>query len=101
MGMPDTSAEDAARAHAKAVVSNDIGAVVGSMTPDGFARAMNVGNTSWAYTGFELQEHAVDGEDHIFDIRYATDAGAFTLRNRFRSIDGSWKVVDVEQIDQS
>ena len=93
-----TSAEAAAHAHAGAVVSNNIGAVVLGMTADAFAKAMDVGNTTWGYLGFELNAHGRDGEDELFDITYRTDQGPFTLRDRFRRIDGEWKVVDLEQI---
>jgi len=93
------NAEAAARAHAEAVVSNNIGAVVLGMTADAFAKAMDVGNTTWGYLGFELTSRGQDGEDILFDITYATDQGPLTLRDRFRQIDGEWKVVDLEQIE--
>jgi hypothetical protein len=92
------SAEAAARAHAEAVVSNNIGAVVLGMTADGFAKAMDIGNTTWGYLGFDLVPHGQDGEDFLFDITYLTDQGPFTLRDRFRVIDGEWKVVDLEKV---
>ena len=92
------SAEAAARAHAQAVVSNNIGAVVLGMTANAFAKAMDVGNTTWGYFGFELAAHSQDGEDYLFDITYKTDQAPFTLRDRFRCIDGEWTVVDLEQI---
>jgi hypothetical protein len=92
------SAEAAARAHAEAVVSNNIGAVVLGMTADAFAKAMDVGNTTWGYTGFDLAAHGQNGDDYLFDITYKTDQGPFTLRDHFRRIDGEWKVVDLEQM---
>jgi hypothetical protein len=88
----------AARAHAEAVVANNIGAVVLSMTADAFAKAMDIGNTTWGYLGYELEEAGQDDLDHLFDITYRTDQGPFTLRDRFRLVDGEWKVVDLEQI---
>src|ERR1700694_3090772 len=93
-----SSAAAAARAHAEAVVSNNIGGVVLGMTPDAFAQAMDIGNTSWGYLGFEVVAHNQDGDDHLFDITYRTDQGSFTLRDRFRNIDEVWKVIDLEQI---
>ena len=94
----DPGAEEAARAHAQAVVANDIGATVVGMTPDALAKAMQLGNTTWAYLGFELAPAGRDGDAALFDITYRTDEGTFTLRDRFRSIDGEWKVVDIERI---
>lgn len=94
----DASAEAAARAHAEAVVSNNIGAVVLGMTAEAFAKAMDVGNTTWGYLGFDVAPHSREGEDYVFDITYRTDQGPFTLRDHFRLVDGEWKVVDLEQI---
>jgi hypothetical protein len=94
----DPGAKEAARAHAQAVVSNDIGASVLGMTPDALAKAMQLGNTTWVYLGFDVAPAGRDGEDCLFDITYQTDEGPFTLRDRFRRIDGDWKVVDIERI---
>ena len=95
--MADQSLDEAAHAHARAVVANDIGATVRSMTPDGLAKAMEVENATWGYESYELAYAGQDGEDHLFDITYHTDLGPLHLRDRFRLIDGSWKVVDVER----
>lgn len=92
------SAEEAARAHARAVVANDIGATVLGMTPDALAKAMELGNTTWNYLGFEVAPLSHDGDDYLFDITYQTDLGPLTLRDRFRQIDGDWKVVDLERL---
>ncbi len=91
-------AEDAARAHAAAVVANDVGTVVLGMTADAFAKAMDIGNTTWGYLGFQLGAQSLDGEDYLFEITYETDQGPFTLRNRFRLVDGEWKVIDLDQL---
>lgn len=95
--MPETSPEEAAHAHARATVAGDIGKIILSMTPDGLAKAMEVGNTTWNVAGYELSVEGQDGEDQLFRIRYETDAGPLTLRYRFRDIDGDWKIVDVER----
>jgi len=96
--MADQSVEEAAHAHARAVVANDIGAVVRSMTPDGLAKAMEIGNTTWGYQSYELANAREDGPDHLYEITYTTDLGPLRLRDRFRLISGQWKVVDVELI---
>jgi hypothetical protein len=90
--------EAAARAHAKATVDVDLGKVFADMTPDGFAKAMQLGNTTWTVTGYELTAQARDGDDHLFDVRYETDIGPMSLRYRFREIGGEWKVVDVARL---
>jgi hypothetical protein len=95
--MPAISAEEAAHAHARATVAGDIGTIILSMTPDGLAKAMEVGNTTWNVAGYELSVEGEDGEDHLFRIRYETDTGPLALRYRFRDVEGDWKIVDVER----
>jgi hypothetical protein len=95
----DLAAEKAARIHADAVVAGDIGTTVLGMTPDAFAKAMQLGNTTWTYFGSEVASAGRDGEDCLFDITYRTDQGPFTLRDRFRLIEGEWKIVDIDRHD--
>ena len=95
--MSDQTPEQAAHAHARAIVSGDIGASVGAMTPDALAKAMAVGNTSWDYSSYELTPLGPDGDDYLFDVTYA-GVFPFALRERFRNIDGHWKLVDIDSI---
>lgn len=95
--MTEQSAEEAAHAHARAVVTGDYGAMIRSMTPGGLAKAMAVGNTTWTDLSYELALQERDGDDYVFHITYRTDLGPLTLRERFRQIDGEWKVVDIER----
>lgn len=66
------------------------------MTPDALARSMEIGNTSWDLTSYELSAQGKDGDDYIFDVTYETDEGTLSLREWFRYIDGAWKMVDIE-----
>ena len=95
--MTEQSPEEAAHAHARAVVSGDIGATVRGLTPEGLARAMEIGNTSWQYSGYDVAPQGSDGEDYLFDIIYQTDLGLLRLRYRLRDVGGEWKVVDIER----
>ncbi len=95
----DPAAGEAARIHAAAVVAGDIGTTVLGMTPEAFAKTMQLGNTTWTYFGSEVSFAGRDGQDYLFDIAYRTDLGPFTLRDRFRLIEGAWKIVDVERLD--
>jgi hypothetical protein len=97
--MTELSPEEAARAHAEATVAGDVGQAVRDMTPDALMQAMTIGNKSWDYTGYELTGRGQEGDDHVFDILYHTKAGSFTIRDRFRQIDGVWRVVDVARVD--
>ena len=96
--MDEQSAEEAARAHASSVVAGDIGSTVRGMTPEGLAKAMQIGNTSWIYFGYELTPKGQDGDDYLFDMDYKTDLGLLSMRYRFRCMEGEWKVVDTERI---
>jgi ABC-type transporter MlaC component len=87
--------EEAVHVHAQATVAVDLGTLFAGMTPQGFARAMELGNTTWKVTGYEITAQARDGDDYVFDVRYETDRGPMSLRYRFRDVDGEWKVVDV------
>jgi hypothetical protein len=98
--MTEQSVEEAAEAHARAVVAGDIGATVRGMTPEGLAKAMQIGNTSWTYFGYDLTPQGRDGDDYLFDATYQTDLGPLGMRYRFRLTDGEWKVVDTERIDR-
>ncbi len=99
--MTDQSAEEAAEAHARAVVAGDIGATVRGMTPDGLAKAMQIGNATWTYFGYALTPQGRDGDDYLFDATYQTDLGSLGMRYRLRLIDGEWKVVDMDRIDRA
>jgi hypothetical protein len=55
----DLGPEEAARVHAQAVVAGDIGTTVLGMTPEGFAKAMQLGNTTWIYFGSEVRPAAM------------------------------------------
>jgi hypothetical protein len=95
--MPARTPEDAAHAHARATVAGDLGTVFRAMTPEALARAMQLGNTEWRLSGYELTGHSQNGDDYLFDILYQTEIGPLALRYRFREIEGDWKVVDVEK----
>ena len=96
--MSSHSAEEAMIAQACALVAGDIGAAVRGMTPDALVRAMDVGNTTWTVTGYELGAQERDGDDYVFDVTLQTDLGPLALRERFREVDGEWKMIDIERL---
>lgn len=96
--MPHASAEDAAHAQGRALVSRNFGAAIRGMTPDGLAGAMAVGNSTWNVAGYELKALGGDDGDELFDIALQTDLGPLTLRERFRLVDGDWKAVAIERV---
>jgi hypothetical protein len=92
----EQDAEAAARVHAQSIVEGDMGTMVRGMTPDGLASAMALGNTTWNPLSYEIKLSAVQGDDFVFHITYDTKTGPLALSERFRQIDGEWKVVDVQ-----
>ncbi len=96
--MPDANAEEAAHAHAKALVDGDVGTAFLGMTPEGLAGAMEIGNATWNIMGYELGQGRPDGDDFLVDIVYLTDLGRLGLHYRFRDVDGVWKVAGVERV---
>ena len=96
--MAEQSAEEAAHTLARFTVTADIGAFVRGMTPDALAKAMEIGNTIWSFSSYELRPQGRDGDDYIFDITYDWKEGSLSLRERFRSIGGEWKLVDLERV---
>jgi len=95
--MPENTAEEAARAHAEATIAVDLRTTLRDMTPEAMAKAMQLGNTSWTFTSFELAEQGRDGDDHLFRITYDTEDGPLPLTYRLRDVDGAWRVVDIDR----
>ncbi len=94
--MAEETPEQAFRRHAQAVVSADIGTALRTMTPEAFAKAMEIGNQTWIITSFDLTDEGRDGNDYLFVATYQTDLGTMRLRYRLRDVDGAWKVVDID-----
>ena len=94
--MNESSAEAAAHAHAQAIVKGDYGAMIGAMTPDALGQAMEIGSNTLNCRGYELRPQGPDGEAFVFDVTYQTDRQTIHVRERFRQIDGEWKLSDIE-----
>ena len=59
---------------------------------------MELGISNWDYGSYELTAQDQDGDDYVFEFTYHSAAGALTLRDRFRNIDGDWKIIDIERL---
>ena len=94
--MDASSAEAAAHAHAQAIVKGDYGAMIGAMTPDALGQAMEIGSNTWNCSSYELTPQGPHGDAFVFDITYQTDRQTLHMRERFRQIDGEWKLSDIE-----
>jgi hypothetical protein len=92
------SAEEALREHAQATIAGDLRRTVLDLTPEAFGK-MLLGTEGRLYQRFELVSSWVDGDDHLFRVRYEGEAGANEITYRWRQMEGVWKVVDVEFVD--
>ena len=96
--MDEQRAEQASRTHAHAIVQGDFGTMIRGMTPEGLAKAMVIGNGALRVSSYELVHRERDGDDFVFHVIFETELGPVTFGERFRLIDGEWKMVDVERV---
>jgi hypothetical protein len=96
--MSREAAEAALHAQARAIVARDIGAAIRTMTPEGLARAMATGNTTWNVLSYEVAFHGADAGGFVFDLTLNTDLGPLVLRERFREEGGEWRMDDIERL---
>ena len=97
--MDKQRAEEAAHTHARAIIQGDFGTMIRGMTPEGLAKAMAIGNATWTHFSHQLVHCERDGDDFVFHVMFETELGPVTFGERFRLIDGEWKVVDIERVD--
>ncbi|MGB2695535.1 MAG: hypothetical protein WBD55_10145 [Dehalococcoidia bacterium] len=90
--------EEVARSRADAVVSNDFGATLRLMTHDAFGKAMDLDISTWDYDTYELEPRGTEGDDRVFVVTFHGKEGTLVLRDRFRLIDGTWKLVDIDLV---
>lgn len=91
--MPD--AAETAHRHAQDVVNGNMAAVMGDLTPEALAKAMQMGGGPQGVTGYDLVDGGADGDDHLFEITYQAAVGPMTIASRWRDVSGAWKIVDL------
>jgi len=96
--MTERTAEEAAHAYARAVVALDLRATILALTPEAFGKTLLLGNQGEEYDSYELRVASEDGEDHLFDVAYTGKIAKLSVRYRLRTVDGKWKVVDLEKL---
>lgn len=97
--MTEQSAEDVAHRRAQAVVTRDFGTALRLMTVDAFSKAMDLGTTNWDYSSYDLKPEGREGDDHIFVVTFEGKQGTLRLRDHFRIVDGTWRLVAIERIE--
>ncbi len=94
-----TTARETARRHADDVVAGNMAAVVGDFTPEAMTEfqkhaAMPPRPTKTA----EILSGRKEGEQEVFEIKYASDTESLTIRSWWEEHDGVWKIVKGEPV---
>ena len=96
--MTQPEVEALAHRYARAVVRGDVGTIVRTMTPDAFAKLMEMsGREFFQYYGYDLSVERHADEQATWTVSYQTELGTLTMRYYVRPVDGTWKIVDLEQ----
>ena len=97
--MSEDGIDKVVEAHAKAIVSMDIGKIMDDLMPEPMMKlqAQAGGGTALQINTYELQGHTRDGDDYWYDVKYIGPE-SFTVHARWSQVGGAWKIVDAEII---
>jgi len=79
-------------------MARDVMRAAADLTPEAMAGLMSLAMTiSQAPTlsGYTIESHETQGEDHLFRVRFGTSAGDVVVNATWRPIDGAWKIAAV------
>jgi hypothetical protein len=93
--MPDMDVEQAVKENCQALLAGDLMKVMTDLTPEAMAQVMSGGGGNMgampALTGYDIQSHDVQGDDHVFKIKFSGDQ-EFTALATWRDVGGQWKI---------
>jgi hypothetical protein len=92
--MPDTNVEQAVKENCQALLTGDLMRVMNDLTPEAMAQVMSGGGNMGAMptlTGFDIQSHDQQGDDHIFKIKFSGDQEFMAIAT-WRDVGGQWKI---------
>lgn len=106
--MPDISVEDAVKRNCEALISGNIAQLFVDLTPEAMvkmsqaqAQAQAAGGAGAGMgampklTGYEVVSRDREGEDELYDVRFAGDVN-FGVKARWRQVADQWKLADFE-----
>ena len=96
--MPETDVEQAVRENCQALLSGDLMRVMNDLTPEAMAQVMSGGGNMGAMpqlTGFDIQSHDQQGDDHVFKIKFSGDQ-EFVALATWRDVGGMWKIAALQ-----
>ena len=79
-------------------MARDVMRAAADLTPDALAGLMSLAatiSTAPTLSGYEIESHTVQGQDHLFRVRFTTSAGDVRVNATWRDIDGAWKIAAV------
>ncbi|MEX2245118.1 MAG: hypothetical protein WEC75_00355 [Dehalococcoidia bacterium] len=92
--MPEMDVEAAVKENCQALLAGDLMRVMNDLTPEAMAQVMSGGGNMGAMpalTGFDIQSHDQQGDDHVFKIKFSGDQD-FTALATWRDVGGAWKI---------
>jgi len=97
--MPDIDVEQAVKENCQALLTGDLMRVMNDLTPEAMAQVMaNSGGNMGAMpqlTGFDIQSHEQQGDDHVFKIKFSGEQ-EFTALATWRDVGGAWKIAALQ-----
>jgi hypothetical protein len=98
--MPATDVEQAVKENCQALLTGDLMRVMTDLTPEAMAQVMasagsNMGGATPQLTGFDIQSHDTQGDDHVFKIKFSGEQ-EFTAIATWRDVEGQWKIAALQ-----
>ena len=92
--------QEAVEGYCKAMMSMDIGTLMGAMTPEALGKAMALQGQGpqpgGALQGYDIDKQGEEGDEHVYHITLkGSDDQSAKVMTRWREIDGAWKVADI------
>jgi hypothetical protein len=95
----DLTARQSAERHAANVQGGDIERLMADFTGSVFMNLMAGGTMPpMPTTRWEILRETAEGDAVVFEVRYANDTDALTLRTRWRRIGPEWKIVEAAEV---
>jgi hypothetical protein len=96
--LPELTIEEAVAQSCGALMSGDIMRLMTDFTPEALTSLMASASSITsvpALTGFDIQSHDTDGDQHIFRILFKTSEGDVTAHATYKDVDGFWKITNL------
>ena len=81
--------------HAKAMIAQDFGRLMADLTPEAMAQAQAAGAGFQTLTGYEIESHTQEGDEHTFQVKYTGPSATLSIRETWRKIGTDWQVVAI------